>query len=266
MDFHDEEKRMKKKSTPLPFTFTSPFTSANKVVQLVAYALLLFSIHGYCGSQIKPPSAALIEHIDALRSTDMEVSVSIVSGFNDSNLYKDEETAYMVSDGGMVEVAGDTLSSKSLADYLKRINDSKLGAVEVQKITPITRNGLRKIHFVFQIIVEPVTSKTVFGIIRKPRDQVTLDGLHEACSVVGQTARGSIPYFDCESYVYGALDSYLGVKESIPKAQRACFPANIPPWRVLEISAQLDIPHKSEDIAAPLIIEALRKKFPCPKP
>ena len=98
---------------------------------------------------------------------------------------------------------------------------------------------------------------------RYPRRQVTVDGLYEACSVVGGTAKGDIPYFDCESYVYGVLDAYLAVRESVPKNRRACFPADIPPWRALEDAHSLILSSEHSSTAAPALIEALRKKYPC---
>jgi hypothetical protein len=102
---------------------------------------------------------------------------------------------------------------------------------------------------------------------RYPRKEVTLDGLYEACSVVGETARGDIPYFDCESYVYGVLDSYLAVRDSIPKENRACFPATLAPWEALKIAESADHldrkPYMGTKTAGPVIIEMLRKKYPC---
>lgn len=98
---------------------------------------------------------------------------------------------------------------------------------------------------------------------RYPRRQVTVDRLYEACSVVGETAKGEIPYFDCESYVYGVLDAYLAVRESIPKERRACFPADIPPWRVLEEAHSLVLNGAHSSVAGPALIEALGKKYPC---
>lgn len=98
---------------------------------------------------------------------------------------------------------------------------------------------------------------------RNPRETVTIDFLYEACSVVGETARGMIPYFDCESYVYGVLDSYLALKDSIPQASRACFPRDIPPWRVLEDARPYVFEARHTEIAAVAIMDALRQKYPC---
>ena len=65
---------------------------------------------------------------------------------------------------------------------------------------------------------------------KRARESVTVDFLYETCSAVGQTAHGMIPHFDCESYVYGVLDAHVAVRDALPKAQRACFPASLPPW------------------------------------
>ena len=98
---------------------------------------------------------------------------------------------------------------------------------------------------------------------RYPRKDVTVDFLYETCSVVGETARGKIPYFDCESYVYGVLDAYLAARASIPKAQRACFAPALPAWQALRDALPLVDTHRSE-IAAPFLLDALRRKYPCP--
>jgi hypothetical protein len=99
---------------------------------------------------------------------------------------------------------------------------------------------------------------------RYPHQAVTVDSLYEACSVVGETARGDIPYFDCESYVYGVLDAYLKVRGNIPKAQRACFPANIEPWRVLK-AADPPVDGRTGKLnAATYLIDSLRRLYPCP--
>ncbi len=96
-----------------------------------------------------------------------------------------------------------------------------------------------------------------------PREVVTVDFLYEACSVVGETARGKIPFFDCESYVYGVLDAYLSISPYIPEEQRACVPSGLPPWKVLEDARPLIDEGRESKTAAPALIEALRKKYPC---
>lgn len=63
-----------------------------------------------------------------------------------------------------------------------------------------------------------------------PRAKVTLDYWGEACSIdMGDPVLrgGVIPYFDCQSYLYGMLDAYLSVSKFIPKNQRVCLPINI---------------------------------------
>jgi len=101
--------------------------------------------------------------------------------------------------------------------------------------------------------------------LRIAGEKVTVDFLYEACGNVGETARGMIPYFDCESYVYGILDSYLTIRDSIPKASRACFPPDIAPWRVLEDARPYIFERRHSDVAAPAIIDALKSKYPCTK-
>jgi len=98
---------------------------------------------------------------------------------------------------------------------------------------------------------------------RYPRHDVTVDDLYEACSAVGQTAKGDIPYFDCESYVYGVLDTYLKVSASIPNASRACFPERIEPWRVLQMADPKPGTYRADQSAAAYLIDFLRKRYPC---
>lgn len=106
---------------------------------------------------------------------------------------------------------------------------------------------------------------------KKPRQIVTVDRLYESCSVIGQTAGGYIPWFDCESYVYGVLDSYLAIRDSIPKEKRACFPEKIAPWEVLglgygyflEYSEGKSTVYDWKANAATWLIERLKEKYPC---
>ncbi len=99
-----------------------------------------------------------------------------------------------------------------------------------------------------------------------PHKDVTIDFLYEACSSVGETGSGKIRFFDCESYVYGVLDSYLAVKPFLPLKYRACFPQKIAPWQVLEEVRPLVLkydPVTDSAIAGVAIIQALRVKYPC---
>jgi hypothetical protein len=99
--------------------------------------------------------------------------------------------------------------------------------------------------------------------MKHPREQVTIDFLYEACSAVGETARGEIPFFDCESYVYGVLDTYLSIQSTIPVSQRACFPEGLPPWKLLEDIRPLIKIDQGNQIAARVIIEKLSIKYSC---
>ena len=54
-----------------------------------------------------------------------------------------------------------------------------------------------------------------------PRQSVSVEYLYETCSVVGGTAGGLIPFFDCESYVYGVLDTHLSHRIEVPDPARA---------------------------------------------
>jgi hypothetical protein len=98
---------------------------------------------------------------------------------------------------------------------------------------------------------------------RYPRRDVTVDYLYEACSAVGQTAKGDIPYFDCASYVYGVLDTYLKVRASIPQSARACFPERIEPWRVLDMADPKPGKYRADQSAAAYLIEFLKNRYPC---
>jgi hypothetical protein len=99
---------------------------------------------------------------------------------------------------------------------------------------------------------------------RNPRREVTVDYLYESCSAVGETAHGDIPYFDCESYVYGVLDAYVKVRDKVTKSSRSCFPEKIEPWRVLEMANPKPGTYDRTQTAASYLIEFLKKRHPCP--
>jgi hypothetical protein len=111
--------------------------------------------------------------------------------------------------------------------------------------------------------MSPVHATTPWIDTRYPHQQVTVDGLYEACSVVGETARGDIPYFDCESYVYGVLDAYVKVRDEIPREKRACFPEAIEPWRVLQMADPKPGSYRRSENAAEFLIAFLRRRYPC---
>lgn len=122
---------------------------------------------------------------------------------------------------------------------------------------------MRKAAFILLLVWAKYSSALNPSDTHHPREAVTVDFLYEACSAVGETARGKIPFFDCESYVYGALDAYLSVRPYIPEEQRACVPPGLPPWKVLEDARPLIGEGQDSETAAPALIEALRKKYPC---
>jgi hypothetical protein len=100
---------------------------------------------------------------------------------------------------------------------------------------------------------------------KNPRREVTVDYLYESCSNVGGTAHGDIPYFDCESYVYGVLDGYNKVRDEIPKSRRSCFPAHIEPWQVLEMANPIPAGNYNRlQSAGSFLIDFLVKRYPCP--
>lgn len=94
---------------------------------------------------------------------------------------------------------------------------------------------------------------------KRPRETVTVDFLLEACSVVGETAYGMIPHFDCETYLYGVLDTAAAGPQPL-----ACVPAGTAPWQVYETlqAAPLDDAQRGEP-AAPWVLAQLREEFPC---
>lgn len=97
---------------------------------------------------------------------------------------------------------------------------------------------------------------------KNKREMVTGQFLMEACTVVGETARGMIPYFDCESYIYGVLDSILSRRLSPSQSSQACIPKSIAPW---EVYAELVNTPRSQwnQSAVDLIATTLSKKYPC---
>ncbi|MCZ8868352.1 hypothetical protein OM361_22965 [Escherichia albertii] len=110
----------------------------------------------------------------------------------------------------------------------------------------------------------------------QPRRDVTLDYWDESCSLdMGDPDKkgGIIPYFDCQSYLYGMLDAYISIRNYIPKEQRACFPDKITPWQVLQDTKYVFVvspgrnefrkPYNGDNTAFVEIIKELHKKYPC---
>lgn len=98
---------------------------------------------------------------------------------------------------------------------------------------------------------------------KQPRQTITLDYLMESCTVIGETAGGMVPHFDCETYLYGVLDSQRAMQSGRPAAQRSCVPASLAPWQVWQ-DIERWIPREEwSKPAAPLLVEALGRRFPC---
>jgi len=96
---------------------------------------------------------------------------------------------------------------------------------------------------------------------RHPRETVTVDFLLEACSVVGETAHGMIPHFDCESWLYGLLDTQAARPAG---ARTVCAPADLAPWQAYEKlwTAPLADARRGEP-AAVWVLEQLQSAWPC---
>jgi hypothetical protein len=94
------------------------------------------------------------------------------------------------------------------------------------------------------------------------REKVTVDYFLESCSDIGGTAGGLIRYFDCDSYIYGVLDTYTEESQFIPIEKRACFPKTLTPAQVMDDAWHID-GKLGPKIAAPALIEMLTKKYPC---
>ncbi len=89
----------------------------------------------------------------------------------------------------------------------------------------------------------------------------------EACAVPGETERGLIHYFDCQSYVLGIIDVYRKVKDTIPKREQICVPDNITTRDVLE-SIWKKYPNwnvEEKRDASDVILEILKDKYLCQK-
>jgi hypothetical protein len=87
----------------------------------------------------------------------------------------------------------------------------------------------------------------------------------EACAVPGETARGIIANFDCQSYVLGVIDTYRQLNQSIQKSKNVCPPADITTKDVLELMwsqyPNWNIPETRQ--ASEVILEVLRRRFSC---
>ncbi len=98
---------------------------------------------------------------------------------------------------------------------------------------------------------------------RNPRQMLSVDNFFEACTVIGETAYGKIPHFDCETYLYGIVDTHQALNPSLPVAQQLCLPEKLAPWQLYETLLSFDVEGSREDNAASFIVKALIKTYPC---
>ena len=64
---------------------------------------------------------------------------------------------------------------------------------------------------------------------------IKIQFLLEACAVPGQTSRGKIPYFDCQSYVLGVIDAYrIQMGSAQFRGSQSCLGESISTRDVLE--------------------------------
>jgi hypothetical protein len=87
----------------------------------------------------------------------------------------------------------------------------------------------------------------------------------ESCAVPGNTARGMIPHFDCQSYVLGVIGAYKQLKSSVRKSRQMCLQSDITTKDVLELIWEQypnwDTPANRQ--ASEVILEVLQKRFSC---
>ena len=100
---------------------------------------------------------------------------------------------------------------------------------------------------------------------RHARETVTLDYLMESCTVVGETAHGMVPHFDCESFLYGVIDTVAALPADGAAAPH-CVPAALAPWQVYGRIGDRIPRERWNEPAARLLVELLRREFPCTVP
>lgn len=121
---------------------------------------------------------------------------------------------------------------------------------------------MRKIMPIFALLLSTTTFAQSPLDTKNSPAVVTIDYFLEACSVIGDTQYGMIPNFDCESYIYGILDTVAATKNSLKKPL-ACLPKNIAPWQVYEIITTQPIQQNRNNPAATFILKTLGEKYPC---
>lgn len=101
---------------------------------------------------------------------------------------------------------------------------------------------------------------------KNPLKHVSPLYLYETCTVIGETKGGLIPYFDCESYTYGVVDTYKLMNKYLPKNQKACFPEKIAPWKILQDNQEFVFNYATQhprSSAAEALLQAFAVTYPC---
>jgi hypothetical protein len=93
---------------------------------------------------------------------------------------------------------------------------------------------------------------------------ITADFLLETCSVPGQTAYGMIPFFDCQSYVMGLIDSARTNREADGDHARICLPPAFTASDALRLlEGQYNREQEGERRASDLLLTAMEAEYHC---
>lgn len=110
------------------------------------------------------------------------------------------------------------------------------------------------------------TPKNCCNYLARPSG-IKIQPFLESCFATGETARGAIPYFDCQSYVLGVIDASRNVKSSASKSRGLCLPSEITTKDVIDLIwdkyPNWDVPAHRK--ASAVILEVLGEKYPCKK-
>ncbi len=109
------------------------------------------------------------------------------------------------------------------------------------------------------LVVAPALPAATPLDTRHARETITVDYLLESCTVVGETAHGLVPHFDCESWLYGVLATLEAMHEPT-----VCPPAPLAPWQAYDVLIAAPVPEgRGGEPALPYVLERLRAAFPC---
>lgn len=65
--------------------------------------------------------------------------------------------------------------------------------------------------------------------------QITIEDLLEACASTGKTANSSPPYFDCQSYILGVVETFRAPTQIVEVEKQLCIPRNYETRNLLEV-------------------------------